>query len=208
MRKKQQTKAFQKIILFILAIGAIYGGYYWGNQHALKKHDFLNLSPLATPTKITPFQLQTQGGIFSESDLTDHWNLVIVGHAESESSPIQLTLAVQIHNRLADQPDLQKDLQVLFLDVSGMDTEIDQITDFVKKYNRDFLALTGVQQQIDVFTKQIGTRFKRTNAGSETHIDHSTSMALISPQAELIGLFTGKVDAVSIATDMKKLAQK
>ncbi|PLY13344.1 MAG: hypothetical protein C0631_14435 [Sedimenticola sp.] len=208
MRRKHSSP-YQKILLFIIAMGALYGGYFWGSKHNIETRGYLNLHALAEPKALGSFQLLGQNGEpFSNADFDDHWNLVIVGHPHSESSTDQLTLAVQIYNRLADAPDLQKQLQTLFLNLDSENTNRTEVEKFLTHFNPDFLALDGDTENLEIFTREIGATFKITGTGADQRIVHSTSIALIAPDGRLIGLFTGRVDAVSISTDLKTLAEK
>ncbi len=49
-------------------------------------------------------------------------------------------------------------------------------------------------------------KYRREEGKSSDYtLQHSSSMALINPRGELAGLFTGRVDAGSIASDIMQL---
>ena len=207
MRQKRGSSPYKKLLLFLIAIAALLGGYYWGNQYAVQTTDYLNLHPLASPVTIKAVNLTHYGTQqrFSEKNFQGKWSLVLVGHHDLAISNDQLTLAVQIYNRLADKPDLQDSVQVIFLE---LDTNAipAQAINYVRRYHPGFIAIGGDRTEVESLTRQIGATYKITTKGTDPQqIDHSTSMALITPTAQLAGVFTGRVDAVSISADIKTL---
>lgn len=211
MRQQRNSRtSTQKLALFIAALLALYGGYYWGNRHAPRELPRHALSQLQNPMPIQSMQLLDQfGNAFTEKRLHGHWNLLFFGYRHSEqSTPALLTLATQVVNRLADRPQLQKNLQVIFITLDPDRDRPEVLLPFVGRYHPEFLALTGPMNEIRRVARQLGIRFER-RAGSPDDdylIDHGTSMALIDPAGRLLGLFTGVVDAVTIANDLQQIA--
>jgi protein SCO1/2 len=210
MRQKRNSRSpRQKLALFIAAVLALYLGYFWGNQYAPKR-TWQALSPLQEPLRIGPLQLLDQfGNAFTELRLQGHWNLLFFGYSRSEQATADLlTLAVQVVNRLAEWPELQENLQVIFVTLDPDHDKPGILLPFIDHYHPEFLALTGSRDQVRRLAHQSGVRFKRRDlsSGDEYRIDHSTSLALIDPEGRLLGLFTGVVDAVTIASDLKQIA--
>ena len=209
MRQKQSKSPFQKTVLFITAVGALIIGYYWGNHHSVASLEYLNFHPLTIPKKIDHFILSGQSeSIFSAENFLQHWNLIIVGHTHLKSASPQLTLATQIYNRLADKPNLQDQLQIIYLELDTESAQKKEIEEYVAHFNPEFIALTGNKKNVEQFTEEIGVIFKTAGTVPEQRIDHSSSLTLIAPDGSLVGLFTGRVDAVSISQDLKTLAIK
>ncbi len=209
-RRRAPRSPAQKLALFAIAIFSLLGGYYWGSMHAVDRPEFHSLSRLPEPRPLLPFSLQDQyGNPVDESALIGHWNLLLFGYGhDTTDSSGQLTLAARILNRLADHPLLQQNIRVWFV---TLDPERDSATElkaFVGRYHPDFMALRGSLEQIRKLARQTGIRFQHqpATAAGDYRIDHSTSFALVAPDGRFVGLFTGLVDAVSIAGDLKQLA--
>ncbi|MEJ1380095.1 MAG: SCO family protein [Candidatus Sedimenticola sp. (ex Thyasira tokunagai)] len=208
-RKPTNLSPARKLALFIIALIALYGGYYWGNRHVPINQGLQLIHLLQAPQKITPFELTGPGNTpFTAADLTGHWSLLFLGYTGDESdSPHQLTLATRILNRLAVQPEIQSSTDFILLTVDPLRDNHKKLASFVGHYSTDFIALTGEDQQIRGLASQLGMKYRQQmgeNGGYR--IIHSSSMALINPRGELVGLFTGRVDASNIASDIQQLA--
>jgi len=213
VRNRQRTPSpLQRLVLFAIAVAALVGGYYWGNQHAPKNIALRAASLLQDPIALQPIALQDQfGEPFDNQRLADHWNLVMFGYTRSRNdSPALLELSTQILNRMADRPELQQNLRVLFVTVDPEHDTPEVLEEFLLFYRDDFVGLTAQPAFIRAFAGQLGARFRRRPANKEGDygIDHSTSMALVDPHGRLFGLFTGRVDAASIAHDLKLIMDK
>ena len=214
MRRVGKHRApLRKLVLFACALSVLYLGYYWGGRHALQRAPQLSLTALRSPELIRiPPQLHDQyDQPFTDQRLRGRWTLMFFGYSRSrESSPALLTLATQINNRLADKQDLQNKLQVVLITVDPEYDRAEILNRYLAFYSPDFLALTGSIDAARLLGDQLGLRFhRRTEAeDASVRIDHSTSIALIDPSGRILGLFTGLVDAVKIARDLKQLASQ
>ncbi|MCB1860207.1 MAG: SCO family protein [Gammaproteobacteria bacterium] len=207
-QRRRPHSATSKLLLFIAGIAAFYGSYYLGNRYASTAPVLLNLSKLERPQAITDLSLQDQyGNPFSEKGLQGHWSLIIFGYIKDATSAHDgLSLITQVKNQLAVHPELQQKTRGILVTA---DPEIDRpevLLKFMARYSPDFLALTGSTKEIRSTARQLGVTIKHSPEAESYRIDHSSSMALIDPEAKLIGLFTGVVDAASIASDIQLLA--
>ena len=212
-RVSKHGAPLRKLVLFACALSMLYLGYYWGGRYAPQRTSQLSLTALQSPEPIRiPPQLQDQHGQpYTDDRLQGRWTLMFLGYSRSqETSPALLTLATQIKNRLADEPDLQDNLQVVLVTVDPEHDQADVLERYLAFYSPDFLALTGSLDSVRLLGDQLGFRFHRRTEveNAIVHIDHTTSIALIDPHGRLLGLFTGLVDAVKIAKDLKQLASQ
>ena len=211
MRRQQKPRTpVHKLIIFTFALAAVYGGYYWGNQHQPKISNYSLIRLLPAPRTLQSLDLTDQfGDPFTDQRLIGHWNLIVFGLSQSRSESADiLTLCTRILNRLAEQPELQQMTQVIFVTVDPERDKPAVLKDLMAHYSKDFLGVGGRIGQVEHLARQVGARFQRRAGENETEyrVDHSTSIALVDPQARLIGLFTGMVDAVNIASDLKQIA--
>lgn len=213
MRPRQRNPSpLQRLVLFSIAVITLVGGYYWGNLHAPKNIEMRAAALLEDPVTLRPIALRDQfNEPFDNRRLAEHWDLVMFGYTRSRNdSPAMLTLSTQILNRMADRPELQKHIRILFVTVDPEHDTPEVMGAFLKFYREDFLGLTGSVSAIRNLAGQLGVRFQRqpANAEGDYRIDHSTSMALVDPSGRLFGLFTGRVDAAGIAHDLKLIMDK
>lgn len=211
MRKNTGSRSTAaRLLLFTLGLVVFYGGYYWGNRHAPRISAYRALSPLEKPAPIGRIDLLDQfGNRFTAQRLTGHWDLIIFGYTGSDQATRDLlALATHATNRLAEWPILQSATRVLLVTVDPENDRPEVLKRFIDHYSPAFLALTGSPDQIRLLAGRLGVSYRRQPAGGsgEYRIDHSTSIGVIDPAGNLAGLFTGLVDAVSIASDLKQLA--
>ncbi|MES9911494.1 MAG: SCO family protein [Candidatus Sedimenticola sp. 4PFRAG1] len=210
MRQKPSRNPLFKLVLFATALAVIYGGYHWGNRYSSYYTQTENLHLMQIPQQLTPFQLTDQHKkTFSIQRLKEHWSLIFFGYSHAEQTAGEmLTLATRVHNRLADAPELQKNLQVVFVTLDPQRDDHQVLEELVGRYSKDFIALTGDETEIRKLADQLGVIFKPRTGAEEGIIDHGTSMALIDTQGELTGLFKGAVNAASMAADIKTVAER
>ena len=213
MRRQQQSRSpLSKLVIFVAALAALYGGYYWGNQYQSKKPAYSVIRLLEPPRPMQSVDLVDQfGEPFSEQRLRNRWSLIVFGYSRDRSQTRDiLTLCTRVLNRLADNRELQQATQVVFVTVDPeRDTPV-VLRELVGYFSQDFLGISGSVEQIGAFARQVGTRFQRQedDSGNDYRVDHSTSIALTDPEARLVGLFTGLVDAANIASDLKLIAEQ
>lgn len=201
----------QRVLLFLIALAALYGGYYWGTLHRPVDGDVQLMRALAAPRPLGPFELLDQyGEPFTAGSLKGHWNLVFVGYSRGEETNVLLTLASRIQNRLAATPDLQSAFRPILLSVDPDHDTVEVLQQFMKHYREGFIALTGPRDQLRGLADQLGARYRRreTAESGEREFDHSTGMALVDPDGALLGLFTGVVDPAGIAENIQLLAEE
>ncbi len=210
LRRRKPRSALQRVVLFAVAVVSLFGGYYWGQRYAPPISGYQVLSILEQPQPLQDFVLLDQRGEpFNRERLEGYWNLLLAGYTGSDRATADtLNLATRILNRLAEWPRLQATTRVVFITLDPEKDTPEQLNDYFSRYSADFTALTGDMPDILKLTRQLGIRFKRVarDAEGSYRIDHSTSIALVDPQARLVGLFTGRVDPASIAGDLRRLA--
>ncbi|MCP4286537.1 MAG: SCO family protein [Gammaproteobacteria bacterium] len=208
--RRRRHSPWAKLVLFAIGIAIFYGSYYLGSQHAPAKSRFLNLREFEKPLPIRDLALLDQyGNPFNERQLIGHWNLIIFGYTGNpESVRDGLTLITHIKNRLALYPDIQRKIRGVLISADPDNDRPEVLNTFMAQFSPDYLALTGKNEDIQAAAKMFDFTIRRSDtAGPNGHrIDHSSSILLIDPAANQVGLFTGVVDATSIAADLELLA--
>ncbi|MCB1752681.1 MAG: SCO family protein [Gammaproteobacteria bacterium] len=211
MRQRRIShSAAKRLVLFIVGVAVFYGSYYLGSRHAPMVPRFLNFRALEKPQALANLSLRDHyGNPFDAQRLTGHWNLVIFGYTGAVNSVRdRLILITHVKNRLAALPHLQQITRGLLVTVAPDTDKPAVLNSLMSRFSPDFLALTGSPEEIRSLARSLGIiiRHSATADSKDFRIEHSSSIALIDPDANLIGLFTGVVDAASIAADIKQLA--
>lgn len=208
-RLRGKRSPLAKFLFFAIGLATLYGGYYAGNRYAPVKPEYLNLHALAQPVKLELDLNDQYGKPFQTRQLSEHWNLILFGYTRNpDVTKSAFSLVTQVKNRLATSPELQSMTRAILITVDPAVDTPERLHDFLSPFSPDFIGLTGSSEQIEAAARALGVSIKHFGTAQQTssRIDYGSSIGLVGPDAKLLGLFTGVVDAVSIAADIQKLA--
>lgn len=191
-----------RLIMAVAAVGLFIVGYQWGNQfqtahQAPLRIDGLLLRP---PVELPELELHGPQGPFSRADLDARWSLIAFGSPGSAAGHRGVSRLIEIANRIADQPDLRKQLQLLL--ISADDAPI---------LARDFEQLTPSLRVLSAPEPQLAELKGALGAGSSEPAeaaDQPPPLFLVDPRARLVALFAGGQPAASVADDLKMLSER
>ena len=191
-----KNRVLQAIILIIgcTALGVVTGlltfRYYQDNKSPNPQIEGL-LWP--NPKKIEQFNVVDQDGKnFSMVNLSGKWSFLFFGYTHCpDICPVTLSVLDQVYKKLAYEKQAD-DVQIIFVSVDPERDTPDVIKSYVNYFNKNFIGLTGSEEQIDSITRQIGIVHARTEktAPGEYLVDHTASVFLISPDDKLLGIFS------------------
>ncbi len=210
MRRIRRPRSRRQLLfLFLSGLLAIYGGSYLGNEFARRGFQPQAMTLLELPQPLADFALtDEQGKPFNAASLTGGWSLLLPGYTRhpEECAPL-LGLAGRVYNRLAEWPELQRRLKVIMI---GLDPEGDtpeRLSSLLSPYGAPFHGASGSTEASLPLTRKLGWIAKRVDLEEgDYRMDHSTTLALVNPNGELVGLFTGLLDPATIAQDIQQLA--
>jgi cytochrome oxidase Cu insertion factor (SCO1/SenC/PrrC family) len=188
-RPSNRQRRFVILSLALLTFGlAYYAGFTQQN------HDIPNIQgvSIVPPTPAPKFSLQDHNGEnYHEQRLLDHWSLLMLDPTGLPQPAPAFSRLMQVHNRLAIYPELQKQIHFLYLpklSSASLDSSTSNLT-------TNLFGLHGSTEQIE----QTFLSFAATDkAGKPT-------LYLIGPQGNLHALFTDALDAATIAKDLIEL---
>lgn len=184
----------RRIVILILALLTFSVAYYAGHtqkQHnrALPHIDGVLIDP---PLPMPTINLYSQAGEpFTNTDLQGYWSLLMLDPNPGKTASTALTRLIQVHNRLASDPDLQQQIHYLYLP-GNMLKEM-------------AISLTSMSDNIHVLDgdTQMVTEAFETLGGYTEDIEHT--LYLIGPRAKLHALFTRNGNTATIAEDINNL---
>ncbi|MEW8507266.1 MAG: hypothetical protein AB2598_11215 [Candidatus Thiodiazotropha sp.] len=191
---RRPTRRQRRLVILILALLTFSLAYYAG--HLQKQRDIqlpeIHGVLINPPLPIPAIDLYNQAEeAVSNANLQGHWNLLMFDYAGGTASSTALTRLIQVHNRLAADPELQRQINYYYLPEDGdRETSISyaQMSD-----NIHFLQ--GEAEIVDGLINSFG--------GTASDTDYT--LYLIGPKTRLHALFTQDVDAATIATDLNTL---
>jgi len=168
---------------------------------------------LAAGTLLTParplgdFHLTTQTQTpFTRADLQHQWTLLFFGFTSCpDVCPTTLAFMSQVEKTLADLPAATRP-HVVFVSVDSERDTPEKVGQYAKFFDPAFTGATGTQPEIDTVTKVFSVPYAITHtADGGYNVDHSATIFLVNPEAELQALFTPPHDLKAVSADIRRV---
>lgn len=117
------------------------------------------------------------------------------------SCPTILSRAAQI----VDAMDHKNDLAVIFVTLDPARDRPNNLEQFLKSFNADFIGLSGSEEQIRRVADAYRVSYSKQVTGTSYTIDHSTYMYLLDKAGRVVFLYPENESALNIAQDVKTL---
>lgn len=172
------------------------------------------LSVYPQPRTLPDFELlDHHNQQFGTEQLRQHWSLVFVGYTFCpDVCPTTLAELKSIYPQLKAL-DSEFPVQVVFLSVDPQRDTVERLNEYVNFFDPEFIALTGEHKHLFPLVRAMGMMYSMTDSSDNPNylVDHSASVVLVNPQAQVIGRFKphsvpGKMalsDSQQILADMK-----
>lgn len=166
---------------------------------------------LNPPRELTTFKLIDQRRHeFELEQFKGKWSLVFFGYTNCpDVCPNTLSVLKQAY---IDMTALQMELpQVVFVSVDPVRDEPEILGDYVYYFDPSFVGVTGKKDQLDNIAKQLSSVYLKA-AGSSGDInkddylfDHSASILVINPKAQLQAVFSAPHHKLGIVDGMQQV---
>tara|TARA_R110000868_G_scaffold36277_5_gene128831 strand:+ start:2171 stop:2806 length:636 start_codon:yes stop_codon:yes gene_type:complete len=152
---------------------------------------------------------------FTTEQLLQHWTLVFVGYTFCpDVCPTTLAELKTIYPQLKALPS-KHPVQIMFLSVDPQRDTPERMNEYVNFFEPEFIGVSGEHKELFPLVRAMGMMYSMTESTDKPDylVDHSSSVVLVNPQAQVIGRFkaqfaVGKValsDSQQILADMKIL---
>ena len=143
---------------------------------------------------------------FTLDNFKGYWSYLFFGYTHC---PDVCPAALQVMNQTLKQlaPD---EAQAVFISVDPERDSVDKLKQYVEFFNPDMTGATGEPEAIRALTKNIGIIYQRTENPADIDnylVDHSASILLINPRAELAAVLSPPHDAKTMAADLRTVKQ-
>jgi protein SCO1 len=161
--------------------------------------------PESLPLK--KFSLRDHNGAsFELADLQQRWTLLFFGYTHCpDVCPATLVQIRALKQMLASrQPPLAP--AVVFISVDPQRDSSVRLKGFVQSFGDDFLGVGGTPEAVDVLARQLRVKYSvAERAGAAYLMDHTSSVALITPTGHLRALFSAPLRPASVADDIVRV---
>lgn len=196
--RRRNRPLLPRLIMAVAAVGLFLVGYQWGNQFKRGDQQPPPISGVMVrpPQPLPDFVLQDSAGAdVGRPDLLDRWALISFAPLADAQGHRSIARLVEIYNRLAAEPELQKRLRLLLISA-----------DSAPRLARDFERLSPA---IGILSAERGVIDELRNAlgaGEQPPSDQLPALFLVGPDASLVALFPASQPAAEIAADVAALA--
>lgn len=161
-------------------------------KKAIPKDLIAVLRPMVIPLKAFSL-IDTREQAFTAQNLKNKWSFVFFGYTHCpDICPTTLVTLKQIYKSLEKHPQARSDVQVVFVSVDAERDTPKSLASYIKFFNKDFIAVTGLEEKIKDFAKQFSAAYFKE--ASETPGDylmsHTSSIFLVNPKVELVASFS------------------
>ena len=205
----KQTKIRRILFVVILGIVATAAGIWSANIILDRQVDLKELQATRFPVarQLAPFTLVDHNNeVFNETTLRQRWSFLFFGYTHCpDVCPTTLSVLNSVAQRLQD---VEADIRFVFVSVDPERDTPEKLARFVSYFNKNFIGVTGTEQQIEQFTRELGIMHMRVAAEENATgylVDHTASVLLIDPDGRYHAVFSPPLSAGKISDDFRKM---
>jgi len=160
------------------------------------------------PSALTDLELIDHNNeTVTEKQFGGNWTFVYVGYTFCpDACPLSLNTLSQMYANLEEQ-NAAADVTALLVSVDPQRDSPERLKEYVKYFDESFVGATGTEQNLASFAKQVSAVYSlpKDRSTKDYLVDHSSSIVLINPNAEVHAIFTPPQNAEQLAADYIKL---
>jgi len=142
---------------------------------------------------------------FTLASMTGAWTLLFFGYTHCpDVCPVTLSVLKNAIGQMAADHTGVAPPRVVFVSVDPARDNLDHLAAYVSHFSPDFLGVTGSDENLKAFARQLGVLFVRADAdaGGDYLVDHTAAVFLIDPRGHLVALFQAPHRAATFARDI------
>lgn len=143
---------------------------------------------------------------FTLENFKGYWSYLFFGYTHCpDICPVTLQVMNQTLKQLS--PD---EAQAVFISVDPERDTVEKLKNYVEFFNPDMIGATGDPEDLSTLSREIGIVYRKTDnpADKENYlVDHSASILLINPRAELVAVLSPPHNANIMAADLRTVKQ-
>lgn len=177
------------IVAFIALIVGVYVATIIAPPSMQTQPAFLQMYP--QPRELTNFTLTDHNHqSIDKSIFEGKWSILFVGYTYCpDICPTTLAAVSSAYGDLLNATP--QDPQVVFLSVDPKRDTIERLNEYMNFFNPAFIGMTGEHKELFPLVRSMGMMYAMTESTDNPDylIDHSASIVVINPQAQVIGRF-------------------
>ncbi|MCW8108998.1 SCO family protein [Alteromonas ponticola] len=180
------------VVALLALLGGVIGAIYIAPPGFDSRPETEFLSEYPTPRALATVNLTDQKGEpFTLETLKGKWSLLFLGYTFCpDICPTTLASLNRIYPEL-QQIQSEHPIQVVFISVDPKRDTRARLREYTHFFNDEFVAATGDHDQLFPFVRSMGLMYALSESTENPNylVDHSASVILVNPQAQVIGRF-------------------
>jgi len=207
MNKTQNNTRFFLLAISLAILAALAGALLWKMLEIRQHQNLQSLIVLPEPRIVADFALLDETAkAFSLADMQGRWSLLFFGFtACPDICPNTLYQLKQVRAELMEELE-EPEMPIIYLVSVDPDRDSPQaLADYLQYFDPAFKGLTGDDKQLRALTMQLGIAYHVEDhqpGDREYAVDHSASLILMNPKAQLYGVFPAPQQAAEIRNDL------
>ncbi len=207
MSRSSQLR-FIVLALSLAILAALAGALAWRWYDAHQRPVLHSTILLPQPRVISDFALlDDQGQAFSRENFTGRWSLLFFGFTSCPDICPNTLFELQQARQLMRQQGAEAQWpQVYLVSVDPERDTPEKLADYLDYFDPSFIGLTGDERQLQAVSLQLGAVYhvQEHEAGdTEYDVDHSASLLLLNPDAQLHAVMRAPLAANMIINDLR-----
>ena len=161
------------------------------------------------PLNIIEFELTDQGDqLYTKNNLKNQWTILFFGYTNCpDVCPTTIFKLGQIKQQIYKElPNVN--LQILFITLDPERDSTERLSEYLGFFDPSMTGLTGEITNIVELTSNLSVFFQRINKEDGYDFNHTASIFLINPKAQLKASFSPASSIDMLAEDIKKVVEK
>ncbi|MCR9192206.1 MAG: SCO family protein [Gammaproteobacteria bacterium] len=201
------------VLFVVVAIGLGAWTYNGWMTPKVKAQEF-HATVLDHPRPMPAFEMQgTNGHRFDNQSLQGHWTFMFFGFTHCGSvCPVTMAELGKMYRLLSQDTTVPRP-RVVMVTLDPQRDTLKRMQTYVEAFQPEFLGARGSLKEAQALASKMGIAYTRVMANTKERpndysIEHSGSILLINPHADLVAFFTPPHEATLMARDYQLLNAK
>lgn len=195
----KKSKFPSQLWYWLLALVALVGGIWLSinqQQHTTEPPQLASASLLLPARETADVTLVDQNGkAFAKQQLKGSYNFMFFGYTNCpDICPATLYQFKTLAKKLQPYPEILANTNFILVSIDPQRDTSKHLKEYVEYYHPDFIGLTGAEQDIKTFSRQMGVIYERrsiedASSPDQYLVDHSSAILLTNPAGQLQAVF-------------------
>ncbi len=147
---------------------------------------------------------------FTLDRITGRWTLLFFGYTHCpDVCPVTLSVLKNAVALMGESGHDAEPPQVVFVSVDPARDSLDHMAAYVSHFNPDFLGVSGGDEALTAFARQLGVLYIRAEPDADGNylVDHTAAVFLMDPRGHLVALFHAPQSVQALARDVPRIQE-